>query len=82
MLAAGFYVAKGRGTGPKAETTIGLSQRAASRPHGHELLGADWLAKWRRSGAQVPLGGAAGDASWLEAVSLHPQFAETRCDLP
>ena len=25
MLAAGFYVAKGRGTGPKAETTIGLT---------------------------------------------------------
>jgi queuine tRNA-ribosyltransferase len=74
MLAAGFYVAKGRGTGPKAETTIGLSLQAASLPHGHELLGPEWLVKWRRSDAQAPLGGAADDVSWHDAVSLHPQF--------
>jgi queuine tRNA-ribosyltransferase len=74
MLAAGFYVAKGRGTGPKAETTIGLSQRAASKPHGRELLGIEWLMKWRRSDAQAPLGTPADDASWRSAVSEHPQF--------
>jgi queuine tRNA-ribosyltransferase len=74
MLAAGFYVAKGRGTGPKAETTIGLSRQAATQPHDHELLGAEWLAKWRRSDAQAPLGGSADDDSWRDAVSLHPQF--------
>jgi queuine tRNA-ribosyltransferase len=74
MLAAGFYVAKGRGTGPKAETTIGLSQRAANGPHGHELLGAEWLVKWRRSDAQVPFGSGAEDTSWHDAVSGHPQF--------
>jgi queuine tRNA-ribosyltransferase len=74
MLAAGFYVAKGRGTGPKAETTIGLSERAASAPHDHELLGAEWLAKWRRSDAQAPFGSLAGDPSDLAAVFLHPQF--------
>jgi queuine tRNA-ribosyltransferase len=74
MLAAGFYVAKGRGTGPKAETTIGLSQHAANGPHGHELLGAEWLVKWRRSGAQAPFGSGAEDTSWHDAVSLHPQF--------
>jgi queuine tRNA-ribosyltransferase len=74
MLAAGFYVAKGRGTGPKAQTTIGLSQQAAMRPHGRDLLGAEWLAKWRRSDAQAPFGGSADDASWYEAVSGHPQF--------
>ncbi|MDP9084117.1 MAG: tRNA guanosine(34) transglycosylase Tgt, partial [Pseudomonadota bacterium] len=43
MLAAGFYVAKGKGTGPKAETTIGLSADAVALAHGHELLGAEWL---------------------------------------
>ncbi len=74
MLAAGFYVAKGRGTGPKAETTIGLSQRAAAGPHERELLGAEWLAKWRRSDAQAPFGSLAEDASWHDAVSGHPQF--------
>jgi queuine tRNA-ribosyltransferase len=74
MLAAGFYVAKGRGTGPKAETTIGLSRHAANGPHDHELLGAEWLVKWRRSGAQAPFGSNAEDTSWHDAVSEHPQF--------
>jgi queuine tRNA-ribosyltransferase len=74
MLAAGFYVAKGRGTGPKAETTIGLSPLAAAEPHDHELLGVEWLAKWRRSDAQAPFGSPADDASWRDAVSQHPQF--------
>jgi queuine tRNA-ribosyltransferase len=76
MLAAGFHVAKGRGTGPKAETTIGLSAGAAARPHGHELLGAEWLARWRRSDAQAPLGVRADDESWRAAVEGHPQFAK------
>jgi queuine tRNA-ribosyltransferase len=74
LLAAGFHVAKGRGTGPKAETTIGLSPAAAARAHPHELLGAQWLAKWRRSDAQAPPGAAAGDESWRAAVASHPQF--------
>jgi queuine tRNA-ribosyltransferase len=74
MLAAGFHVAKGRGTGPKAETTIGLSPAAAARPHRHDLLGAEWLAKWWRSDAQAPPGVAAGDESWRAAVAGHPQF--------
>jgi queuine tRNA-ribosyltransferase len=75
MLAAGFHVAKGRGSGPKAETTIALSPRAAARPHDFELLGQDWLAKWRRSDAQTPPGSAADDAGWRDAVESHPQFS-------
>jgi queuine tRNA-ribosyltransferase len=75
MLAAGFYVAKGRGTGAKAETTIGLSRQAAAAAHNHELLGAEWLAKWRRSDAQVPFGSPAEDPSWFDAVFGHPQFS-------
>ncbi len=74
MLAAGFYVAKGRGTGPKAETTIGLSPQAAGGPHDRELLGSEWLAKWRRSDAQAPFGSPEEDVSWRDAVSEHPQF--------
>jgi len=75
MLVAGFCVAKGQGTGPKAETTIALSPRAATLPHGRELLGAEWLEKWRRSDARAPFGSALGDESLMEAVSGHPQFA-------
>jgi queuine tRNA-ribosyltransferase len=74
LLAAGFYVAKGRGTGPKSETTIGLSPRAAGLRHERELLGGEWLARWRRSDAQAPLGADPNDDSWREAVSAHPQF--------
>ena len=80
LLAAGFYVARGRGTGPKAETTIGLTPRAAvdaegrESMHGRELLGEEWLAKWRRSDAQAPLGTDSSDASWHQAVRAHPQF--------
>jgi queuine tRNA-ribosyltransferase len=77
MLAAGFYVAKGCGTGPKGETTIGLTPAAAALPHGRDLLGAQWLGKWRRSDAQAPFGIDEGDASWLEAVSGHPQFRDS-----
>jgi queuine tRNA-ribosyltransferase len=80
LLAAGFYVARGRGTGPKAETTIGLTPQAAVDAdgrellHGRELLGEEWLAKWQRSDARAPLGTDANDASWQQAVRAHPQF--------
>jgi queuine tRNA-ribosyltransferase len=74
MLAAGFYVAKGRATGLKGETTVGLSPRAARAAHGRELLGQEWLAKWRRSDAQVPFGSTEQDDSWRQAVLAHPQF--------
>jgi queuine tRNA-ribosyltransferase len=87
LLAAGFYVARGRGTGPKAETTIGLTPRAAvdadgrQLAHGRELLGEEWLAKWRRSDAQAPLGTDSSDVSWHQAVRAHPQF-QTRFVYP
>jgi queuine tRNA-ribosyltransferase len=74
LLAAGFYVAKGRATGPKSETTIGLSPGALALPHDRELLGEEWLKKWQRSDAQAPLGAAADDGAWHDAVSGHPQF--------
>jgi queuine tRNA-ribosyltransferase len=80
LLAAGFYVARGRSTGPKAETTVGLTPRAAvaadgrELSHGRELLGEQWLAKWQRSDARAPPGTDASDASWQQAVRAHPQF--------
>ena len=55
MLAAGFFVAKGRGTGPKLETTVGLTPQAASGAHGCELLGAEWLGWRQRSGCSSTL---------------------------
>ena len=78
MLAAGFFVAKGRATGPKAETTIGLTPFAAATPHGYELLGLDWLARWGRSDAHIPLGADIADTRWRDAIEAHPQFSVSR----
>lgn len=73
MLAAGFHVARGRSTGDKTETTIALTAGAV-RPD-HDLLAADWLAKWHRSTARFPADLAAHEHSAMEAVILrHPQF--------
>jgi queuine tRNA-ribosyltransferase len=56
LLAAGFYVARGRNAGEKVETTIALTPAAwrASSGRRHELLAAEWLGKWGRSGAKFP----------------------------
>jgi queuine tRNA-ribosyltransferase len=75
LLAAGFSVARGRATGPKLETTIALSPLAAASAHGHELLGAEWLSKWQRSDAQIPMGAEELDEVWRAAVTGHAQFA-------
>ena len=56
LLAAGFYVARGRNAGEKLETTIALTPAACAEASSrrHELLTADWLEKWHRSGAKFP----------------------------
>ncbi len=73
LLAAGFHVAKGRSTGEKLETTIALTP--AALPTRHDLLGAEWLEKWGRSGAKFPAEIAASEQPAFERVILaHPQF--------
>ena len=55
MLAAGFFVAKGRATGPKGETTIALTREAVpSESEDMELLSGRWLERWERSDAKYP----------------------------
>ena len=73
MLAAGFHVARGRSTGDKTETTIALTREAVRDDH--ELLGADWLAKWRRSTARFPVDLPSTEHSaWAEVILRHEQF--------
>ena len=71
LLVSGFYVAKGCGTGPKAETTIGLTPRAASS-NGFDLLGAEWLERWSRSDSKFPPG--THHATIERLIRDHPQF--------
>lgn len=71
LLCAGFFVAKGRRTGPKQETTIALTPLAA-RSGAFELLDSQWLARWERSTAKLP--------EHEPLVRAHPQFRNSRID--
>lgn len=78
LLLAGFFVAEGVGTGPKATTTV-----ACTRPldrngdtTGPRLLGADWLTRWRRSDSKYPAGlPEAQRTAFEQRIERHPQFA-------
>ena len=85
LLAAGFFVAKGRSTGEKVETTIALTPQALEIPSGksRDLLAADWLAKWNRSIAKYPEGMPEGELPAFEQVIRgHPQFLNMPTDGP
>ncbi len=75
LLSAGFYVAEGVGTGPKATTTVAYTQ-PVTRAEVPALLGPDWLARWRRSGSKFPAGlpEAQRDA-FTKSIESHSQFA-------
>lgn len=77
LLAAGFYVARGRSTGEKVETTIAMTPaaRASSLPCRRELLSSDWLGKWNRSAAKFPSQMKPEEHPAFEQVILgHEQF--------
>jgi len=79
LLAAGFYVARGRNAGEKSETTIALTPEAyrTTLPCRHELLSADWLGKWHRSRAKFPVEISAHESSAFEQVIReHEQFQD------
>lgn len=74
MLAAGFWVARGRPAGEKAETTLALTPGAVESRHA--LLGAEWLAKWERSKAKFPADLPPREhADFERAIRGHAQFA-------
>ncbi len=76
LLAAGFHVARGCSTGDKVETTIALAISAASPLSRRDLLGAEWLAKWKRSSAKYPADiDATHQPAFEQKILLHPQFS-------
>ena len=77
LLAAGFYLARGRGMGPKEETTIALTPEAyrLSWVDRAEMLSGDWLARWERSGAKFPPGlEPAAETAFEDRIRGHEQF--------
>jgi queuine tRNA-ribosyltransferase len=77
LLAAGFHVAHGQSSGAKVETTIALTPTAVAQRWGnqHRLLGKEWLARWERSQAKIPVGleGSAAD-EFAARIRQHQQF--------
>jgi queuine tRNA-ribosyltransferase len=80
LLWAGFYVARGAPTGPKAETTVACTHpdclSVAGAPHA-PLLDGRWLERWERSGARYPadVGPEVQDGFALR-LRAHPQFQD------
>jgi queuine tRNA-ribosyltransferase len=80
LLAAGFHVARGRSTGEKTETTVALTPAAARDPgiaRRYDLLTAEWLVRWGRSGAKFPCElEAEAYPAFERAILDHPQFRQ------
>ena len=77
LLAAGFLVAQGAGTGPKWETTIAFTQDRGPRDHplSPRLLGQAWLTRWRRSGSKFPVTLAENERpQFVKLIESHRQF--------
>lgn len=77
LLAGGFFVADGSGTGPRSATTAAFtrSHRASELPSQPRLLGAEWLARWRRSTSKFPANLAESERAQFEhRIETHPQF--------
>lgn len=72
LLAAGFFVGRGVGTGPKEETTVAWTSGLSSEG---SPLDSGWLARWERSGARFPIGLSKEKQAQVEQrIRLHPQF--------
>jgi queuine tRNA-ribosyltransferase len=77
LLSAGFFVAQGVGSGPKAETTIAFNRAnsAGQHPLAPRLLDQKWLARWRRSEAKFPATISDGEkARFATLIETHRQF--------
>lgn len=74
FLSAGFFVAKGKSTGPKGETTIALTKPALPWREA-DLLNSEWLERWERSEAKLPFTiGTHEQESLLNKIRKHKQF--------
>jgi queuine tRNA-ribosyltransferase len=80
LLAAGFFLARGRNAGEKIETTVAMTPAAlrAGSARKRDLLSQDWLAKWERSTAKFPADVAPNDrAAFEKIIRDHEQFRKS-----
>lgn len=79
LLTAGFFVAEGVGTGPKAATTIAFNRATGAKEHPRlpRLLGREWLVRWRRSHVQFPPTLTAEEKEHVaRLIETHQQMAD------
>ena len=77
LLSAGFCVAEGVGTGPKADTTLAFARAEgmAAHPSKPKPLGEEWLKRWRKSHSKWPAHFSSEEKARLEQqIESHPQF--------
>ncbi len=77
LLAAGFFVAEGVGTGPKSSTTIAFNKLPVIQDEKNtpRLLGAEWLERWKKSSSRYPAGLLDEDrTAFDERIVRHGQF--------
>jgi queuine tRNA-ribosyltransferase len=77
LLAAGFFIARGRNAGEKVETTIAMTPAAlpAGSARKRDLLSRDWLEKWERSAAKFPSDVPLNERTAFEKIIReHEQF--------
>lgn len=73
LLCAGFFVGRGQATGQKVETTYALTKPSAD--FFSELLPQEWLLKWERSHAKLPVGMNDDDLPKIRSLLYsHRQF--------
>ncbi len=77
LLAAGFFVAKGRSAGAKEETTIAFTPAALGSPttRRYELLASEWIGRWNRSQAKFPAElSTEQQPAFADQIRQHQQF--------
>ncbi len=75
LLAAGFSVCYGTGTGPKTETTIAFTSFDDAQAHPRPI-GKEWLGKWERSTAKTDKNISEEEKEFIRRrVINHRQFA-------
>ncbi len=80
LLAAGFFLARGRNAGEKEETTIAMTPAAvrAQFAQRSELLSHGWLARWGRSASKFPADIPLSERARFEKIIRgHEQFRKS-----
>lgn len=75
LLNAGFFVGVGKGSGPKAETTVAMTPPYPRAQSPFAVIGKEWLTRWEKSSAKYP--DELDDnqkKSFEEKIRKHPQF--------